>query len=80
MPKKVANKDLPPVADVPGGEALVARLEKKKATFAKASEGAEKKDPKVRAARKQVKRAQRKLRKARMHTADKGAKPAAAEG
>ena len=75
MPKKIANKDLPVAADVPGGEALVAAVGRRKARLAKAAEAA---PEAVRAARKRLKRAQRKLRKARIHTALKGRKPAAA--
>jgi hypothetical protein len=75
MPKKIANKDLPAVADVPGGDAMAAAVERRKARLAKAADADA---PKLRAAHKQLKRAQRKLRKARIHTSLKAKKPAAA--
>lgn len=80
MPKKIANKDLPAVADVIGGEKLAGKLERAKARLEKTTgaEGAE--AEKVRAARKALKRGQRKLRKARIHTATRTPKKAAAEG
>jgi hypothetical protein len=90
MPKKIAKKDLPAVADVAAAAALVeviakrkARLEKAKAAAAQDGGAVKTSDPKYRAARKGVKRAQRKLRRElmRVHNQPKKTEAAApAEG
>lgn len=68
MPKKIANKDLPPADAVPGGTKLVETIARRKAALEKArAAGAE--AATVRAARKALKRGQRRLRKTRIRTA-----------
>jgi hypothetical protein len=67
MPKKIAKKDLPATADVAAATSLLDAIAKRKARLEKvraaAGEGVVKTDPKLRTARKGVKRAQRKLRR-----------------
>jgi len=68
MPKKIAKKDLPSPDDVATAKALVERLDKRRTTLAAARDAATKDgvvvkhNPKYRAARKKLKRAQRRLR------------------
>jgi hypothetical protein len=68
MPKKIAKKDLPSPGDVPTAAPLIERLDKRRTKLAAARDAATKDgalvthDPKYRAARKKVKRAQRRLR------------------
>jgi hypothetical protein len=68
MPKKIAKKDLPSPDDVPTTKPLVERLDKRRTTLAAARDAATKDgvvvkhEPKYRAARKKLKRAQRRLR------------------
>ena len=68
MPKKIAKKDLPSPDDVPTTKPLVERLDKRRTTLAAARDAATKDgvvvkhEPKLRAARKKLKRAQRRLR------------------
>jgi hypothetical protein len=79
MPKKIANKDLPAADAVNGGTELVAAVAKRKARFEKVKGAATPDAARVRAARKKVKRGQRKLRKQRIRTAlSTKAAPAAA--
>ncbi len=81
----IAKKDLPAVDDVPTAKPLVEKLTKRKASLEKAAAGATKDgalvahDPKYRKAKKQVKRAQRRLRSelVRVHVRRKPAAPAA---
>ena len=68
MPKKIAKKDLPSPDDVPTAKPLVERLDKRRTTLTAARDAATKDgvvvkhNPKYRAARKKLKRAQRRLR------------------
>jgi hypothetical protein len=68
MPKKIAKKDLPSPDDVPTAKPFVERLDKRRTTLAAARDAATKDgvvvkhEPKYRAARKKLKRAQRRLR------------------
>ena len=68
MPKKIAKKDLPSPDDVATAKPLVERLDKRRTTLAAARDAATKDgvvvkhNPKYRAARKKLKRAQRRLR------------------
>jgi hypothetical protein len=68
MPKKIANKDLPSPDQVPAAKGLLETLEKRRTALAAARATATKDgvvvahDPTYRAARKRVKRAQRRLR------------------
>lgn len=86
MPKKIAKKDLPAVADVATAGSLVDAIAKRKARLEKATAAAtqdgtvDDSDPKYRAARKGVKRAQRKLRRelVRVHNQPKKTPEAAA--
>lgn len=82
MPKKIAKKDLPATADVAAASSLLDAIAKRKARLEKvraAAGDAAKSDPKLRTARKGVKRAQRKLRRelVRVHNQPKKT-PAAA--
>ena len=67
MPKKIANKELPPAEAVNGGAALVAAVTVRKARLDKVR-AADAPAARVRAARKALKRGQRKLRKERIRT------------
>jgi len=68
MPKKIAKKDLPSPEDVPAAKPLLETIEKRRTVLATARDAATKDgalvthDPKYRAARKKLKRAQRRLR------------------
>ena len=68
MPKKIAKKDLPQPGDVPTATPLVEAIAKRRTQLGTARAAATKDgalvkhDPKYRAARKRVKRAQRRLR------------------
>jgi|GEM_PF-3678159 len=75
MPKKIANKDLPAPEAVPGGTELAAAVARRRAALQKAREAGSD-ATKIRAARKALKRGQRRLRKARIRTA-LASKPAA---
>jgi hypothetical protein len=86
MPKKkIAKKDLPSPDDVPTAKPLVERLDKRRTTLAAARDGATKDgvvvkhDPKYRAARKKLKRAQRRLRVELIRAASQVKKAPAAE-
>lgn len=86
MPKKIAKKDLPAPADVASASSLLDAIAKRKARLEKAKEAAsaggslDTSDTKYRAARKGVKRAQRKLRRelVRVHNQPKKTPEAAA--
>ncbi|MCW5893245.1 MAG: hypothetical protein KIT14_22245 [bacterium] len=87
MPKKIAKKDLPSTDDVAAARSLLDAIAKRKARLEKAKEGAsaggtlDASNPKYRAARKGVKRAQRALRRelVRVHNQPKKAPAAAPE-
>lgn len=68
MPKKIANKDLPAADAVPGGTKLLEKIARRRAALEKVREtGAD--AAAVRAARKALKRGQRRLRKTRIRAA-----------
>jgi hypothetical protein len=85
MPKTIAKKDLPAAADVPTAAPLVERIDKRRTKLAAAKDAATKDgvvvkhDPKYRAARKRLKRAQRRLRVELIRVASQTAKPPAAD-
>ena len=81
-PKEKPKVVLPKAADVEMAKPFIEKLSKAKARLAKVREklgaDAKKSDPKHRAARKQVKRAQRKLRSTVMYAASRPKKAAPA--
>jgi hypothetical protein len=85
MPKKIAKKDLPSPDDVATAKPLLEAIARRRAALAKAREAATKDGvvvehaPTYRAARKKLKRAQRKLRVELIRAASQTKKAPAAE-
>jgi hypothetical protein len=85
MPKKIAKKDLPSPDDVPAAKPLVETIAKRRTALAVARAAATtdgavvKHEPRYRAARKKLKRAQRRLRVELIRAAAQTMKASAAE-